>query len=381
MQPESGPGRLYSVGIRTWGQALGQRVAILGVLVLAVAASACSPSGGASSSGEGETLASFMGWDEADAEGRWREQEAEVQERIRTCMAEQGFEYTPVDHAEGSVILYDAEEEDEEERIREQGFGITTWYGKEAEAFEEPVDEAMEDPNWERVEAMTESERQAYFEALHGSEEEQLEHATTEYDPETGEETGLVYESFGAGCEGAAHEAVYGRNTELWEELGPAFDALQERVEADPRIIERNEEWSQCMAAAGYLYATPQEMHDAVYEEFQQRLDDILGPDGGWSDPFEGWSEAEIEAFFDEKTEDEIEAFFRQAEQEHSETVDSEALSELQAEEIALALADYECRDGDAFWALYQQVSEEYEADFIDENRELLERVRDAEGG
>ena len=48
----------------------------------------------------------------------------------------------------------------------------------------------------------------------------------------------------------------------------------------------------------------------------------------------------------------------------------------LQQEEIALAVADYECtKDLPDIW---EEVSKEYEAEFIREHLELLEEIRDA---
>lgn len=356
-------------------------------LVLALAAAACGSDDSSSASGR-ETLASFMGWegddeDDADMEAQWRDQDARMQELIRDCMAEQGFEYLPVDHNQGSYTVYD--EGDEEERIRTQGFGITTWYGNE-EMFEEPVEDVeWHDPNEEIVESMSDSEREAYYEALWGNEDEMMENAIIEYDDETGEEIGYSYEGFGSGCQGQAEQEVWGGGSdsdtqELWEELEPAFEAMYERVQADPRIVEWNEAWSRCMAEAGHDYDSPDTMHNEVWEDFDQRLQEILGPDGGWVDPFEGWSEAETEAFFNERSDEEIDAFFEAANQQQSENVDQDALAALQQEEIDLAVADLECRDGDEFWEVYQEVSESYEADLIAENRELLERLREAEG-
>jgi hypothetical protein len=356
---------------------------VVGTLLLGLIASGCSTSGSASA--EEETLASFMGWDDVDeaaSEAQWREQDAEIQEAIRACMAEAGFEYTPVDQT-GSVTVYD--EQDEEERVRREGFGITTWHGELGESIQAAIpdeEEEFHDPNWDRVEAMSESEQQAYYEALHGSEEEQRENATIEVDPETGEEIGWSNVGFGGGCDGEAHEAAYGGDggQDLWEELQPAFDEMYARVEADPRMVEHNAAWSACMAEAGFDHASAQQMHETVFEDFEARLEEILGPDHGFVDPFEGWSEADIEAFFEERTEDEIDAFFQQADQQQSRTIDEDALRALQQEEIDLAVADYECRDGDAFYELYEEISAGYEAEFIAENREALEQIRDAEG-
>lgn len=337
-------------------------------------------------SGGEESLAAFFGYDSAnpeEQEAQWRDEEARRQELIRACMAEEGFDYTPVKQPEGNFQTWTPE--DEEEMVRTQGFGITTWYGNE-DQFEGDFEEWV-DPNQEMIDAMSETEREAYYEALWGSEEEQMEGATTEVDPETGEEY-QVFEGdfFGAGCEGEASEEIYGDQSggqDLWEELGPEMEAMYERVQADPRIVELDEEWSKCMADAGYEYESQNQMYETIYEptagSLQARFDEIVGPNGGWVDPMEGWTQEEIDAFFEEKTQDEIDAFFEQAQEQSRADIDEEALAALQQEEIDLAVAAFECR-GD-YYDVYQEVAEEYEADFIAANRETLEKIREAQGG
>jgi hypothetical protein len=231
------------------------------------------------------------------------------------------------------------------------------------------------------LDAMSDTERDAWYAALYGTEEEQMEDSYTEVDPETGEEY-TVSGGFGAGCQGEAYEAEYGEQTEnqdLWEELSPAMEAMYEQVQADPRIVELDQEWSACMAAAGYEFESMTKMQETIYEDFQTRFDAIVGPNGGYMDPFEGWSDAEIEAFFEEKTEEEVDAFFREAEQTTNDDIDMDALAALQQEEIDLAVADFECRDD--YWEVYQEISEEYEADFVAENRDVLEQIRESQGG
>lgn len=332
------------------------------------------------SSDEPESLAAFFGNDVDDpeaAQAEYRDQEARIQEAIRRCMAEEGFEYRPVLPPEEAFQVLGPE--DEEERVRTQGFGITTWFGNEEE-----MDRGMEweDPNQEMLEEMSDSERQAWQDALWGTQEEQEEDMEVEIDEETGE-TIQMMTGYGAGCQGEAMEAEYGdmnQTQELWEQLQPAMDAMYERVEADPRIVALNEEWSACMAEAGYDgLATRSDMWETVYEDFQSRFEEIVGPGGGFADPFEGWSEEEINAFFEENSQEEIDAFFQEAEQQAREDLDMEALEALQQEEIDMAVADFECaRD----WQdLYTEVSQEYEADFIAENREILEQIREAQGG
>lgn len=328
--------------------------------------------------GEPQTLAEFFGWvdDPATAEADFREQEARIQESIRRCMAEQGFEYQPILPPADSFQTFTSE--DHAEWVRKHGFGITTWFGNEDENVE-----AAEwvDPNQEMLESMSESERQAWEEALYGSEEERAGQMETIVDEATGE-TIEVMRGYGAGCQGEAYEAEYGSADAvqgLWEELDPALEEMYQRVEADPRIVELNEKWAECMAGAGYDgYTVRNEMFEAVYEDFQARFDELVGPNGGFGDPFEGWTGDEIDAFFEESTQEEVDALFEDARQEAMENVDMEAVRALQQEEIDLAVTDVECAEG---WDdTYREVSQEYEADFIAENRGILEQIREAQG-
>lgn len=376
--------RLYSCTMRI-GRS---RIAVLALVVLVLAAcgggapadSAPSETSDAPRADEGGgSLAGFFGYGEGESEAAqadFRDQEARVQEAIRACMAREGFEYIPIVPPDSAFQVWD--EADEEERVRTQGFGITTWFGNEEEfgAGEEWVD-----PNQEAVETLSDAERQAWYDALWGTEEEQQEGMTSEIDAETGE-TIYYSEGFGAGCQGEASEAVYGSqdgSQALWEELQPAMEAMYQRVEADPRIVEANSAWASCMAEKGYELGSRNAMWETVHQDFQARLDEIVGPDGGYGDPFEGWSEDEINAFFEEKTQEEIDAFFEEAQAASQADIDQEALSALQQEEIEMAVADFECAQG---WNdLYQEVSEAYEADFISENRAILEQIRDAQGG
>jgi len=351
---------------------------------------AAGEAGVAAGSEEAQSLDDFFGFgsdNPADQQAAFQIRQTRIQEAMRQCMAEQGFEYRPVGPPESSVEIID--EGDREQWIRARGLGITTWYGKEGERGPTPalsgsasggiiVDEWI-DPNQEMVEAMSEAERQAWEDALYGTREEQAEAMETMTDAETGETIGHGA-GFGAGCEGLVYEAEYGDQSQvqaLWNELQPAMDDMNQRIEADPRIVEANKEWSSCMAMVGYRLLSRQQMHETVSEEFQQRLEDLVGPNMGGANPFEGWTQEEIEAFRAEKTPEEIEAFIAQA-QEATGDVDMEAVVALQQEEIDLALADLEC--GKDFEALYAEVRTEYESDLIAANRSTLEEIREAQG-
>jgi len=316
-----------------------------------------------------ESLASFLGFgnpdDPAAAEAESRRQQMDIEESIRLCMAEQGFEYTPVTPPDGAFTTFDPE--DEAERVATEGFGISTWYGNE----EMDTSMTWEDPNQERVDAMTPAEQEAYWAALHGAESDLDQEV--EIDPETGEEM-YVTSGFGGGCQGVAYEEAYGdmdATQDLWEELEPAFEALSARMEADPRIVELNAEWAACMSEAGYTYESREAMYEDVYETFQARLDEIMGPD---TDPLAGMTEEELNAFF-ELPPDEQQAVY---DEQMAAVTDQPGLKELQEEEIALAVADNEC--GEGFYEAYDEISATYEAEMIAENRDILEQIRDLQG-
>ena len=311
------------------------------------------------------TLGDFFGFggSDEDQQEQWRQQEVEIQESIRTCMAEQGFEYIPVSYPNDFIDF----EFDEREWAETNGFGVTTWFLQEEEQFF-PEDDFV-DPNQENIEAMSDSERDAYYEALYGDYEE--------YEPTYDEDGNEIFEfeGFGSGCEPEAYEAVYGGQDDVYLEFGEELEALYEKVESDPRIVAIQDDWSACMADLGYTFSNQEEMYEYIFTDFQARADEVLGSQ--FNDPFAGWTEEEINEFFETKSDEEIEAFFVEAESATRSDVDEEALAALNEEEIALAVADIDCR-GDS-QDIYQEVYAEYEADFVRQNRTRLEEIRDAD--
>ncbi|MDE0169772.1 MAG: hypothetical protein OXS29_09680 [bacterium] len=316
---------------------------------------------------EPETLGDYLGYDFDDPEAaaaRAMEDQRRVEESIARCMAQEGFEYIPaVRPVSSSRFAFD-----QEEFAREQGFGITTWYGREDSFLSQEQDD-WEDPNRAIVDSLSESERDAYDEVLHGTFDES---AFGEVDPETGEPA-FPDDPFGGGCQGQAYEEVYGAQEEMWEKLGPELEEMWQRVQADPRFKEADREWVECMADKGYSYDGIDSLYEDVYEDFQRRLDEITGGADPFTDPFEGWTEEEIDAFFEERSEEEIEDFFAQVGRQETDEVDQDALAALQQEEIDLAVAAFECQE--ALMDAYEELQREYEGHFIRENRDILEEL------
>ena len=311
-----------------------------------------------------ETLADFFGYGGTPEEeqAKYAAQEVEIQESIRSCMAEQGFDYIPVIYPNDFVDF----EFDEREFAETQGFGISTWYLLEEEFLGE--EDFFEDPNQAAIEAMSDSERDAYYEALWGDQEE--------FEPTYDEEGNEVYENFGfgSGCDGQAYEKIYGGQDDLYMEFGPELEELYSKTESDPRIVELQAEWASCMGDAGYAFDDQEDMYNWLFEDFQMRVDEVLGQ--VYFDPFVGWTDEEINNFFETKTEEEIEAFFQEGEQQDRAEVDEEALAVLNAEEIEIALVNFDCSQD--FQEIWQEVSEEYEAEFVRQNRTRLEELQDA---
>ena len=304
---------------------------------------------------EPETFAELLGYDTDDPDAAQASAAADhrrFEEMIARCMADQGFEYVPAIRPVGGSrpVL------DEEEFARERGFGITTWYGQET--MSESDEDEWVDPNTAIFVAMSESERYAYEDALWGLDEQGT-------DPDTGEQ--IIDDSDG-GCRGQAYDEVYGFPDEVWQSLGPARDEVFQRVLADPRYLEADRVWSECMADRGYTYAGVKQMSEGIYEDFESRLDEITSP-GGFINPYKELTADEVAALSEDERNDLIE----QAEAEAMANIDQEALSALQQEERDLAVANFEC--GQKLIEVTEELEREYEGRFIRENREMIDEL------
>src|SRR5690625_1845039 len=204
-----------------------------------------------------KAMADFWGA-EQDEESMMREENERMramEEAVAACMAEQGFEYIPVDHAMGADIVNVVEDEEDTETAewaQQYGHGVTPdpWAEEEASFAEKE----WVDPNEEYINAMSPSEQEAYFAALHGEpvfadEEEWVEGEDVPVEEYSWEE---------AGCYGEAQHEVYDDDAgaDMWEdpaytEFFAAVERLYEEAQSDPRVQEINDEWAACMADAG----------------------------------------------------------------------------------------------------------------------------------
>lgn len=288
------------------------------------------------------------------------EQQRVIEETTRTCMLNQGFEYTMADVTQtGGARVFAAlavgEDLSPEEYAAQQGFGISTRFdallegGIEAFGFGDDAPDA----NQELLDSMSQSEADAWELALNGEPPERDDQGRP-IDPETGEVlqggAGARQRGFNqGGCRGDAQSEVRGDFTALFE-LADEFEELEARIDADPRIAEINREWTDCMTDAGYSYDDEAEARAEIQAEFRPLIRTLFGfgPGGG------GQGQAQ----------DADAATGLTAEQQAE-------LDVVQEKERAVAVASFEC-SGD-YDEEIAEIRAEYEADFIDANRDVLE--------
>ncbi len=276
-------------------------------------------------------LNSQEGMSEEEMNEHFAAQQQEVEEFVAECMSEEGFEYIPVDQSQTGSIISSGDEWDPESRewVEEYGYGAINFPGRDDQP--DPGTEFV-DPNQEYVASLSESEMAVYYETLYGpqpTEEELNEDGSYEYDPEN------------AGCYGRAQLEVAGGDPYSSEEFKPIVEAINEfymGLATAPALSELNAAWSSCMAAAGYPgFATQSDAQNSIYDELNAY--------------YEGMGEY-IE--------------------------DDPALDEIQEREIALALADLDCRESTDYRQESLRVQFELEEEFVQEHKAELEAFKAA---
>lgn len=318
------------------------------------------------------SIASIMGVpDYADVD--YAAQQRAIEEAVAQCMREAGWEYIPVEYPDMGADFGDYSDEDELKRIEREGFGIVYWTlnsNSDDPDFEDPWTNWV-DPNQEYVESLSPSEVDAYYEALWGVYEEvPVEEGG---DVSANEAAPSAMEQQSTGCYDESQRAVAGddpsMNPEYWDQLQPFYDDLNARFEADPRVVELNADWAACMKDKGYDFKGQNEFYDWVFTDFDTRQQEILGDDF-YTDPFVGWSDDEINEFFENASQEEVDEMFKTPEL----TADQRAaLEELQAEEIKVATAQFECskdRD-DEVNEIYLEIEEKFALEHEDELRAI----------
>ncbi|MBX9243911.1 hypothetical protein ICW40_03705 [Actinotalea ferrariae] len=266
------------------------------------------------------------------------ERMAAVEAVVAACMADQGFEYVPVefrprDDDDASAVAPPSV--DPVEAAEEHGYGIATAPTGPPEGA--PASEWV-DLNGPIVEAMSSAERSAYYLALGG--EGQGEAYVQGEEP---------YDWTKYGCSGRAQHEVPGAVRPQFDMS--AFGALDADIQTmwgsvadDPRLVPVVEAWSQCMAEAGYPGMThveqPRDEISAAAELIWQETYGSLVVDVSSDDYMT--SPAYLEA---------------KAETERR-------LAELATTEIPLAAADARCAEETGYWEARGQAALDAEKAF-----------------
>ena len=230
---------------------------VVGVAIV-LASSGCQSSTG-SSTGSDANAKSLPGTKEFGlTEVQFVQHIEDTQALIAECMAEAGFEYIPVDvkTIEAAQARMRTDPGYTRQTYKEKwGLGVTT-------RFDKPVRDTGLGPNLEIWQSLPERDRLAYSRTLWGD------------NPDVDFVFAFDEEDFSdtEGCTREAVAKVFTRKQLKGTYVNPK-DVL---VENDPRIIEAQDRWTECMRDAGYDYEDDQ---DVIIEEYEERFAKLVGND------------------------------------------------------------------------------------------------------
>lgn len=284
-------------------------------------------------------------------------QERKVQESVVACMAAEGFEYRPFIMTQPVETAYD--NFGTRAFAEKYGYGIST-FATGSPSVEAGPTSAPTDPNQAIVDAMSDAEREAYYAALYGApvmaSESGAAEPTASIAPPGPEDLG---------CFGTAQQEVYGGGTASPDQFNDLFErmsAIYEKVADDPAVAQAQADWTACMADAGHPGLASV---DDPMQQISERMNAF------WSD-MDGASPAPL------VTET---ATATAAPDSMGPDPDDPALIQLKADEIAMAVADFDCRASSGYQAAFDAVSQDLQEQFVRDNRAELERYRDAMNG
>jgi hypothetical protein len=187
-------------------------------------------------------------------------QQKKMQELIAKCMADEGFDYLPVDQSQYTSTSPDEVGIDRSTKkwAAENGYGITTQDNTQPTG--DPDQEPYVDPNQAYIESLSTSEQAAYYETLYGVSPTEEEMASEDF----------VYNWENGGCQGAAQNEVQPQPSEdgKYKALIDKMNGLFEKFQTDPGLAKLESDWSSCMADAGYAsYSKKDDAAEAVVAE------------------------------------------------------------------------------------------------------------------
>jgi hypothetical protein len=255
-----------------------------------------------------------------------RVRQARIQNAIRDCMKAQGFDYVPVDPAAQIAAVTGSSRLTDVDFTKQFGYGISTFWGRGGQ---------QADPNTQYRNSLTPADRAAYSHALYG----ENDGATVDEALDTGDFSKL------GGCTLTATKKVFG-GTQVLTQLQSKLDDLDERINADQRMVKALEKWTNCMAAAGYRFEEP----DDIDSSLMKRMERIVGPLPGKfaTGPAGG---GKLPAY------------------------DHAALAALNRDEVAIARQDLACEQKD-ITPVESVIRPEYEARFRAQNQALFRQIK-----
>lgn len=325
------------------------------VLALLAAATltltACS--GGAKQGGNAEIdegpLSKYLSalWDgEEWTQEKSDELQKKTEELVAECMSEEGFEYTP--NVQNGGVVYSSDEEIDwgsDDFVKQYGYGIVNWPGMEEMQGQ---GEEYVDPNQEYIESLSESEQQAYYEALSGP-------APTEEEMAAMEDGSLEYDWTMAGCYGSAQQETQEEMNgvqaayedpefkELFEATDAMWSGLYDEQNLNDDVAKLNREWADCMAESGFGdYPSPNSVQMALSDEYNE-LQNAQNANLGENDEWQDLNEADKKKF--------------------------------QEREIEVAVADHACRDKSSYDDKLMEIQFDLEQKFVDEHKAELDAL------
>lgn len=298
------------------------------VLTAALALAACS--NGGDDSVEKGVLDGI--WEDAGisfASTRTGLSQSQIEELVAQCMTEKGLEYEPVDY---SALTSEADptiDRTSDDFVSEYGYGIVSSPEYDGDGSQ------FADPNTERIQAMSPEEQQQYFQTLYGRLND------PDVDP-----TQLGWEE--QGCYGWATNEAGASPSNFWTGWYEDLTSMFASIEIDPEVEATFDEWSSCMAGAGWpglsLVSDARTRIEQEYASIRAEETSLdLGP---------------------EATPEEWDAAFASI---------AEKREALAADELEIAAADHRCRDESGYTAAAGKVSARLQQDFYDEHREEID--------
>lgn len=288
--------------------------------LVALAAVACAPQSPAESTGPTPPRATTPLERLADAYSKKMiELQPRVEQNIRTCMRDRGFEYVPFDDlASENESAAPAEAELRDTR----GYGISLPFAPETEVA------PLENPNDEIVASLPPSRRRERDVALYGD----RAHSVVVRAPRSD----ASYRVYPRSCVFRANAVVHGpglpiaRATARYNSL---VQRMTKRMAADPRLARARRRWTICMTVTGHTFPGPEAVVELVRKRFASLDPDVAGRAG------------------------------------------SAGLGRVQELELSLARADTRCRAESGVETIARRIGAEYEQELIDRHPRVISLV------